>query len=143
MVAAFVSHGAVADSGSIDRGYLTVMDVAPTVLEIAGIEPSRGTLRGRDVVPMRGKSFWSRVEGDDAPVHDADEAIGWELHGNRALVRGEWKILMPAETGTWELFNLDQDPGETIDLADQHPELLSELSNAWDRFAAETGVVVP
>ncbi len=143
MAAAFVHHGAVTKPGSIDRGYLTVMDVVPTLLDVAGIDPPQGRFQGRDVVPMRGKSFWSRVEGDDTHVHHPDEPIGWELHGNRALVRGEWKILMPAATGRWELFNLEQDPGETKDLAEQHPELLGELTDAWDRYAAETGVAVP
>jgi len=121
MVAAFVKHSAVADPGSIDDGYLTVMDVAPTVLEIAGIDPPVGTFQGRDVVPMRGNSFWRRVEGDDAPVHGREEAIGWEIHGNRALVRGEWKLLMPGATRRWELFNRAHDPGEINDLSEEHP----------------------
>ena len=142
LVAAFVNHSAVEGPGSIDHGYLTVMDVAPTVLEIAGIEPPRGTVHGGDVVPMRGKSFWGRVAGYDAAIHRPDEAIGWEIHGNRALVRGEWKILMPAATGRWELFNLSQDPGETHDLAQAHPDLLYELTAVWGTFAQETGVAI-
>ena len=142
LAAAFVNHAAVAEIGSIDHGYLTVMDVAPTVLEIAGVDPPRGRFQGRGVVPMRGKSFWGRVVGNDAAVHGPDEAIGWEFHGNRALVRGEWKILMPVATGRWELFNLAQDPGETNDLAKEHPDLLRELIASWDAFAQETGVAV-
>ena len=138
-----MNHGAVAEPGSIDHGYLTVMDVAPTVLQIVGIDPPRGTFHGRDVAPIRGKSFWGRVVGDDAAVHGPDEAIGWEIHGTRALVRGDWKILMPAATGKWELFNLPQDPGETHDLAQAQPDLLSELTAAWDSFAQDTGVAVP
>jgi arylsulfatase len=139
-VAAFIHHDSIADSGAIDHGYLTFMDVAPTILEIAGIEAPTGTFQGREVVPMSGRSFWGRALGDPEPVYGADDAIGSELHGHRALVRGDWKILMPASTGVWELFNLANDPGETNDLARQEPELLAELSAAWERFADDTGV---
>ena len=142
LAAAFVNHSAVARPGSIDQGYLTAMDIAPTLLAIAGIDPPRGRFRGRDVEAMRGKSFWGRVVGDEAAVHGADEAIGWEIHGTRALVRGDWKILMPTATEPWELFNLRQDPGETHDLALARPDLLRELTAAWDTFAQETGVAV-
>ena len=39
-----------------------------------------------------------------------------------------------------ELFNLVADIGETNDLADQQPELLADLVEAWERFAADAGV---
>ena len=88
---------------------------------------------------MMGRSFWGRALGDETPVYGPDDPIGSELHGNRALVRGDWKILSAA-TGTWELFNLADDPGETNDLALQQPELLAELIAAWEQFADDTGV---
>jgi arylsulfatase len=81
------------------------------------------------------------VQGDAAPTHGPNEAVGSELHGNRALVRGDWKILFPASTAQWQLFNLIDDPGETSDLADDQPELLADLVAAWEQFAAEHGVV--
>ncbi len=140
-VAAFVHYGDVAAPGGLDHGYLTFMDVAPTILELTGTGPPEGTFEGRDVVPMIGKSFWPRALGSTMPVHDRDEAIGSELHGNRALVRGDWKILMFASTGEWELFNLEEDPGETLDLAKENPDLLADLVRAWEQYAAETGVV--
>ncbi len=140
-VAAFVHHGSVAEPGRLDHGYLTFMDVAPTILEITGTRAPAGTFQGRDVVPMTGRSFWARAQGDAAPTHGPDEAVGSELHGNRALVRGDWKILFPASAAQWQLFNLVDDPGETSDLADDQPELLADLVAAWEQFAAEHGVV--
>ncbi|MEE8237326.1 MAG: sulfatase-like hydrolase/transferase, partial [Gammaproteobacteria bacterium] len=139
-VAAFIHHGAIAASGGLDRGYLTFMDIAPTILDITGTEAPSGTFESREVVPMIGKSFWGRARGRPEPVHGPDDAVGSEFHGNRALVRGDWKILMPASTGQWELFNLVEDIGETIDLADLQPELLADLVEAWERFAADAGV---
>jgi arylsulfatase A-like enzyme len=56
-------------------------------------------------------------------------------------VRGDYKILMAAETDRWELFNLRKDPGETMDLAAAEPALLAELIAEWESFAAANGVV--
>jgi arylsulfatase len=139
-VAAFVNYRSVANPGDLDDGYLTFMDVAPTILEITGAPIPEGSFEGRPIVPMIGKSFWPRALGDVAPTHDADETIGSELHGNGALVRGDWKILMPATTGRWELFDLARDPGETNDVAEEYPELLKDLVGEWERFATLTGV---
>ena len=137
---AFIHHGAVDDPGGLDHGYLTFMDVAPTILDITGTEAPNGTFEGREVVPMIGKSFWGRALGSPEPAHGPNDAVGAELHRNRTLVRGDWKILMPAATGQWELFNLRDDIGETNDLANERPELLADLSEAWQRFAADNGV---
>lgn len=140
-VAGFVHHAAVAEPGSIDHGYLTFMDVAPTILEITQTPVPGGEFEGRSVVPMIGRTFWPRVLGSPEAVHPDDEAIGFELHGSRTLVRGDWKILMPASSGRWELYNLAQDPGESNDLAGERPAILSSLIDAWESFAAATGVV--
>jgi arylsulfatase len=137
---AFIHHGAIADPGGLDHGYLTFMDIAPTILDITGTEAPSGTFAGREIVPMMGKSFWGRALGSPEPTHGPNDAVGAELHGNRTLVRGDWKILLPAATGQWELFNLVADIGETNDLADQQPELLADLVEAWERFAADAGV---
>ena len=139
-VAAFINHNAIDNPGGLDHGYLTFMDVTPTILEITGTSPPGDTFQGRGVVPMIGHSFWGRALGDTEPVHGPDDPIGSELHGNRALVRGDWKILLSATTGRWELFNLADDPGESNDLTLQKPELLAELIESWERFAEETGV---
>ena len=55
-----------------------------------------------------------------------------------AIDRGTLRHL--AATGRWELFNLAADIGETNDLADERPELLADLVEAWERFAADAGV---
>ena len=64
-----------------------MQDVMPTLLQLAGAEHPGGEFIHRPVLPMRGKSFLSHLQDDGAPVHGADEAIGWELRrsaGTRA-----------------------------------------------------------
>ena len=52
-------------------------------------------------------------------------------------------INRPFGTATWQLFNLAIDPGETNDLAAEEPERLQALIQAWQRYAARTGIVLP
>jgi arylsulfatase A-like enzyme len=42
--------------------------------------------------------------------------------------------------GSWQLYDLEQDPGETQDLAVKHPEKLDELVKHWDGYVIEVGV---
>jgi arylsulfatase A-like enzyme len=139
--------------GVVDA-FATVMDIAPTILELAGV-PHPGTnipFRGRNVEAMRGKSwapFFAQPSAEPAAVqaiHGADDpAVGWELFGRAALRSGRWKIvhMSPSAhgTGAWQLYDLSADPGETDDLAGSEPERLREMVGLWDVYVRETGVV--
>ena len=123
---------------------VTVRDVAPTILELAGIDQPDGTYDGRTVHRMSGTSFLDYLDGESKSVHD-DEALGWELYGSRALIKGEWKavrIFPPAGSGEWELFNLKTDPTETANLATDFPDVMAELVADWDAYADANGVAV-
>ncbi len=143
LAAAFAAHASVTDKGGFSREYLTMQDVMPTLLQLTGVEPPAGEYNHRPVLPIRGKSFLNHLQGGDSPVHGVDEAIGWELHGQRALVRWPWKLLWlpaPEEETRWELFDLGSDPFERHDLAAQQPDLTGELIDAWYRYAEDVGV---
>ena len=143
LAAAFAAHASVTDKGGFSREYLTMQDVMPTLLQLTGVEPPAGEYNHRPVLPIRGKSFLNHLQGGDSPVHGVDEAIGWELHGQRALVRWPWKLLWlpaPEEETRWELFDLGSDPFERHDLAAQQPDLTGELIDAWYRYAEDVWV---
>ena len=57
--------------GEIGTAFTTVMDIAPTVLELAGAAHPGQTYRGREVAPMRGRSWVSYLSGCEEEVHDA------------------------------------------------------------------------
>lgn len=151
--AAFANHSSLSGSGRISQAYLTAQDIMPTLLEVAGVEHPGDNFDYRPVLPMRGSSFLAHLRGAEGPVHAPNEIIGWELSGQRAMVRGDWKLLWvppgpgasaeePAEQTKWELFNLRLDPWERNDLAATDPELTRELADAWYDYADEVGVVV-
>jgi arylsulfatase A-like enzyme len=120
------------------------MDIAPTILTLAGITHPAPEWNGRQVVPMRGKDLTPWLHGDEQQIHDTNEVFGWELWGREANHRGNWKagfIPYPAGTSAWQLYELSTDPGESENLASQHPDILAELLDLWETYCEETGVV--
>lgn len=153
-VPAVMLRGSGDNAHGIDGQYLRVMDVAPTILALAGIAPPSGMFDGRHVAPMEGKSFAGVLRGDRTPVHGADEPLGLELHGHRSLKRGAFKLVweqapvntwwdapVPDDWYRWRLYDIDTDPGETHDLSAERPELTAELARLWDAYADEHHVV--
>lgn len=144
-VVCFVTYPGFARQAAIGTAFATVMDVAPTVLELAGIAHPGTRYRDRQVATMRGHSLLAYLDGKSDAVHAADEPTGWELFGRMAMRQGDWKavrIPAPDGPGAWQLYNLAVDPGETDDLAHRHPERLAALVELWDAYVEETGTIV-
>lgn len=139
---AFVSGKGLARAKGVGDAYISVADIAPTLLDYAGIPSSGTTFQGRTVLPITGKSARSWLEGKAAFVHPADEPLGTELFGSRALRKGDWKATDIGD-GQWRLFQVSRDPGETEDLSATNPGKLRELVADWDAYAKANGVILP
>ena len=75
----------------------------------------------------------------------ADDWLGWELFGGRAIRQGDWKITwlhQPFGTEKWQLFNLADDLGEQHDLSGLHPEKTQQLVALWDEYVETNGVII-
>jgi arylsulfatase A-like enzyme len=129
-----------ADAGIADA-YLNVKDVVPTFLELAGIPAPGGSLEGRPVAPLDGRSWVPYLRKTETLVYPADVAIVHELMGSRAVRMGEWKIT-DRGNGRWLLFNIGQDPGETRDLSAAEPETKARLISEYDAYAKDVGVIM-
>ena len=130
--------------GGISDNFATVMDIAPTCLEMAGVTHPAPNYRGREVVGMRGKSMVSWLDKKSDRIHDEDFVNGWETSGRAAIGKGVWKaVYLPSPRGTdqWQLYNLEKDLGEVHDLAAERPDILKDLLKLWDQYVVETGVV--
>ena len=137
------THVAV-DNGGMTNAFSTVMDLAPTILQMAGVEHPAPTYQGREVVHMRGKSMLPFLTGSAASVHPADHITGWETCGRAAVRCGDYKIVFipkPKGPEKWQLYNLAKDQGEVHDLAAKDPERLQRMIKMWDQYVLETGVV--
>lgn len=134
-------------AGNISNSFVTVMDILPTILELAGLEHPGKTYRGREVALPRGKSWVPHLaskKADDVSIHGEDTHIhGWELFGHRAIRQGNWKAVWDPklENERWQLFNLAEDPSEQRDVADANSEVLDKLVLFWDQYVAETGMI--
>jgi len=141
-VPAFFSWPGHIPQGAVNDHPVTVMDVLPTVLDVAGIAPVGNEYAGRDVLEPLGSSLVPVLT--DNRVLDRQE-FAWESYGNRGYRIGNWKLVWlwpPYGPGRWELFDLSVDPGETNDLSEQNPELVNTMSAAWDQWARDLAVEV-
>lgn len=133
-----------AKAGGIDHSFTTVMDIAPTILELAGVAHPAPEYRSRPVVPMRGRSWIPYLNGSTSSIHSDDWVTGWELFGRQAIRKGNWKALyIPKPYGPekWQLYNLTDDPGETNDLGRTHGDMLIDLICEWEKYVKEVGLV--
>ncbi|MEY4641855.1 MAG: hypothetical protein RLZZ227_1849 [Pseudomonadota bacterium] len=122
---------------------IAALDVAPTFVELAG-GTNTVSFADREVLPMTGRSFAALLRGEIAATRSDAETLAFEHGGQRAVFRGKWKALWmapPNGAGAWELFDLSTDPGETTNLAAANPDLMAELAAAYERHAADVGVV--
>ena len=114
-----------------ERGHL--VDVMPTLRAVAGA-PYPTRFKDTDIQPEEGVSLLGAFNGGRL----AERSIYFEHQEARALIKGGWKLVwgkrMPWKI-TWELYNLKQDRCETKDLADQHRDLVRQLSEEWLRYA--------
>lgn len=120
----------IAAKGELRRQLLHIIDVPPTVLELAGVTPPQ-ELNGQPVPAMQGKSFLRALTGPQAAVHDE---LWWCHEGNRAIRVGDWKLVCAKDT-PWELYDMTNDRGETHNLAPEQPERVRELEAHWNQIA--------
>lgn len=144
-VPAFIWRKEMASKGVIADTPVTVMDIAPTLFEMAGVDYP-GKYRGKPLAQLRGKSLLPLMDDPSAQIHTEDATFGLELFGRRAMRQGPWKIVMeppPFGNGEWQLYNLENDQGETRNIASEHTELVARLAAVWQAYADEVGVILP
>ena len=144
-VPAFIWRQGMAPQGAIASAPATVMDISPTLLELAGV-PYPESYRGRQLESLRGASLLPVIEEPVALVHAVDTVFAVELFGRRAVRQGKWKLCLtppPLGKGEWELYDLERDRGETTDVSASHPDVVTRLEGAWQQYSKEVGVILP
>lgn len=116
----------IADAGGLRRTPAHVVDVVPTLLELAGVvKPEKW--QGQPIPPAPGVSLKAVFGKDEALPR---ETLWWLHEGNRAIRQGDWK-LVAAKGQPWELYDLSKDRTEQHDHAALMPEKVRELEAAW------------
>ncbi|WP_297795734.1 arylsulfatase [uncultured Eudoraea sp.] len=140
-----ISGPGVEQQNVISNNFLTVMDIAPTLYDLAEINYPR-ELNGNSLFPMKGQSFLPFIHGETKTIHNKSYVFVLEHSGNTMLRKGAWKITNfsdPFSLSEFELYNLDEDLGEMYDLKSTYPDKYQELYQEWTNFASEIKVQLP
>ncbi len=112
------------------KGYIDapshVIDLLPTSLEIAQAKS----------IETDGKSLSFLWNGKKT----SERTIFWEHFGNKAMRKGNWKIVKELEDTDWELYNLANDPTETKNLAKESIEKVKTMKLEYEDWAKKVGV---
>ncbi len=116
--------------GSFTNAQGHIIDLMPTCLDAAGATAPK-TYKGKSVLPVEGRSLVPVFEKGSRKGH---EYLYWEHVGNRAVRKGDWKLVMQ-KGGEWELYNMKKDRTELNDLSKEKPKLAMELRKSWEAWA--------
>jgi arylsulfatase len=132
--------------GGVRRQFTHAVDVLPTVLELAGIDPP-ATIEYVPQSRLDGISFAALLGPDGASVPAPRTTQHFEMFGSRALYHDGWKAVTykpvgplygdginwnaPFDEDRWELYHVAEDPAELHDLAEEHPDRLADLIRRW------------
>ncbi|ETW21165.1 arylsulfatase, partial [Mycobacterium gastri 'Wayne'] len=139
------------DGGGLRSQFHHVIDIAPTILQAAGI-PAPTTVNGVAQQPYDGISL--AYTFDDAAAPDRRRTQYFEIKGIRGIYHDDWMACtyhgkiqwqpgstMPAfSDDRWELYDLSRDYSQAVDLSAQHPDRLAELKALFDAEAEKNHV---
>ena len=132
----------IEDKGGLRSQFSHVIDLAPTILEAAGL-PEPTTVNGVQQSPMEGTSMlYTFNEPDAAERHDLQY---FEMFGNRGIYHRGWSAVtkhrtpwvmtggvLPAfDDDVWELYDGNSDYSQAHNLAAEQPERLATLQRLW------------
>jgi len=143
MVVSWPGH--IQAQGQVRSQFTHLIDVAPTIYQAIGITPP-ATLDGTKQMPIDGTSFAYTFNDAKAPPRHTEQYF--EMVGNRAYYKDGWlanttPVRPPWEHGPaippqdyhWELYDLNNDYSQSIDLAKKYPQKLAELKAGFDAAA--------
>lgn len=140
-----VSIPGVTRPGSQNTTPVMSTDFFPTLLELAGLEQDPSLhADGRSLLPVL-----KQKTGSDASTHS--RALHWHYphyHGSTwrpgASIRdGDWKLIVFYDPQMVELYNLKDDPGEQVNLAQSHADKADELRNKLAAWQEQIGAKMP
>lgn len=143
--------GGIADRGGVRHQWHHVIDLLPTLLDVAGV-PAPQSIDGFDQSPLHGVSM--RYTFDDPAAAERRTTQHFEMAGNRAIYHEGWTAVAQhghpwVDVGvkgvrfaddTWELYDTTTDWSQAHDVAAEHPQLLAELQRLFLIEASRYGV---
>src|SRR5690606_33874489 len=114
--------------GQVIHTRLWSPDVFMSSVQLSGASlPTDRFFDGKNILPVL------KAESTNSP----HAALYFEDGDDDALIWGEWKIVREKEEQPWQLYNLQQDQSESLELSKDYPELVQKLSHAFDQQKQE------
>jgi arylsulfatase len=127
-------------AGGTDHSLLHVIDVMPTLLELAQTPYPQG-YAGRTLTPLEGESFAGVLTSSaSTTMLERSAPCCWEHMGHRAARQGRWKVVADQPVGPFELYDMATDRTETRNLATAYPDITAQLAGIWDDWKLRTHV---
>lgn len=125
------------EAGKVEKRYVSATDILPTLTQIAGID-------------LQDKG----IDGINLLEPQEDRLLVWKWQKTFAARKGKWKLTNTKENHwkskpsdqyiaplkddlSLKLFDLENDPGERVDLASTYPEKVKELEQAYQNWCAK------
>ena len=138
--------GHIKDQGALREQFMHVIDVVPTLLEVSGISAPE-TVDGIKQAPIEGTSFAYTFDAANAKAPSKHTTQYFEMMGQWALYKDGWMLSTKVNRAPWqafgaantdplnnqilELYNLDKDFSQSQNLADQYPDKVKEMKQAF------------
>lgn len=125
------------DQGPLHDSPAHLIDLMATALDLGGADyPEKKD--GEKIIPVEGISLKPALTGTNL---QRGKPIYFEHEGNRAVRDGKWKLVAKGVDSPWELYDMEKDRTEMNDLAASNPDLTSKMTNQYETWAKERGVV--
>jgi arylsulfatase len=140
-------------SGTISNKIAATMDILPTLVNICKLKSPSKKIDGVDIYPLL-------INQPDANPRD-EFVYYYDRNSLKGIRKGQWKLVLPnisqtykrisaigmdgwpgkyaSDTAYLALYDLRSDPGETLDLKEKYPEIVSQLTVIADRYRKELG----
>ena len=102
-------------------------DILPTCAQLAGLSLETTPI-------LDGQSFLADLKGLKGEHSESGRSLFFNYRSHAALRAGAWKIVREKPDHPWQLYQLTEDVGETLDLASRHPDKLEELVSQYRQW---------
>ncbi|MEN8711747.1 MAG: arylsulfatase [Arenicellales bacterium] len=136
----------IKDKGGLREQFMHVIDVVPTILEVAGI-PAPETVDGIKQAPIEGTSFAYTFDKENANAPTRHTTQYFEMMGQWALYHDGWLLSTKVNRAPWEafgvanpdplnnqvleLYDLNKDFSQSNNIAEQNPEKVKEMKELF------------
>lgn len=144
-VPAIIYDGSQHNSEKTFTGQLSVLDIFPTIADLAQACSEKSKNVDPGCLQPVGKSFAELIRSGQR-IHENSSPFITELAGKVAVVDGDKKAVISEfvdDKAKWELYDLSKDPLEQVDLSEKMPRVLADLKQHWISYIEANGVLPP